>query len=144
MSISAHYSTPMTLPAATSRGTIWTGRVLSAIAVLFLTFDAVGKLLRPEAVVRGTMELGWPASVILPLGIVQAVLLVLYLTPRTAIFGAILWTGYLGGAVSAHVRHLDPLFSHSLFPVYIATLLWLGLWLRDRRLRALLPIAASR
>jgi len=132
---------PTAFPVDLSRKAVITGRVLSGIAVLFLLFDAIGKLLRPVAVIEGTTQLGWPASVILPLGIIQAVCLILYLLPRTSFLGAILWTGYLGGAVATHVRIGNPLFSHMLFPVYIAALLWLGLWLRDRRLRTLLPIA---
>ena len=123
-----------------SRGSVVTGRVLSTLAVLFLLFDAIGKLMRPVQVIEGTTQLGWPVSVILPLGIIQAVLVVLYVVPRTAVLGAILWTGYLGGAVATHVRIGNPLFSHILFPTYVAALLWLGLWLRDRRLRALLPL----
>ena len=121
--------------------TVWTGRILSGIAVLFLLFDAIGKLMRPAAVIDGTTELGWPVSVIVPLGIIQLICLITYLISRTSILGAILWTGYLGGAIATHVRIGNPLFSHVLFPVYIAALLWLGLWLRDRRLRALLPVA---
>lgn len=117
--------------------TRWTGRILSGIAVLFLLFDAIGKLARPIQVIEGTTQLGWPASVILPLGILQVVLLALYLIPRTAPLGAVLWTGYLGGAIATHVRIGNPLFSHILFPVYVAALLWVGLWLRDRRVRAL-------
>ena len=119
---------------------LWTGRILSGIAVLFLAFDAIGKLARPAAVVEGTTSLGYPESVILPLGLIQVVLLVLYLVPRTSVFGALLWTGYLGGAVATHVRLLNPVFTHILFPVYVALLLWGGLWLRDRGLRALLPL----
>lgn len=118
-----------------------TGLVLTGLSVLFLLFDAIGKLARPAAVVQGTTQLGWPAEVIVPLGIIQLVCLAFYLIPRTAFLGAILWTGYLGGAVATHVRLGNPLFSHILFPTYIALLLWGGLWLRDRRLRAPLPFA---
>ena len=100
------------------------GRILSGIAVLFLLFDAIGKLMRPAAVIEGTTQLGWPADVLLTLGVIQ-------------VLGAILWTGYLGGAIATHLRIDNPLFSHILFPVYIAALLWGGLWLRDRRVRAL-------
>jgi len=116
---------------------VWTGRVLSTLAVLFLTMDAAMKLLQVPEAVKGTIELGYPASVLVPLGIIQVVCLIAYLIPRTSILGAILWTGYLGGAIATHVRHGDPLFTHILFPVYVAVLLWAGLWLRDRRLRAL-------
>lgn len=124
-----------------SRRQVIAGRVLSTLAVLFLLFDAVGKLLRPVQVIEGTTQLGWPAGVILPLGILQVVLLLLYAIPRTSILGAVLWTGYLGGAIATHVRIGNPLFSHILFPTYVAALLWGGLWLRDRRLRKLLPIS---
>lgn len=119
---------------------VWAGRVLSGIAVLFLLMDATMKVLAVPVAVAGTVKIGYPASVIVPLGIVQLVCLALYLIPRTSVLGAILWTGYLGGAVATHVRVGDPLFSHILFPTYVATLLWAGLWLRDRRLRELLPV----
>lgn len=74
----------------------------------------------------------------------QLILLVLYVVPRTSVLGALLWTGYLGGAVATHVRVGNPLFSHTLFPTYLATLLWLGLWLRDARVRSLLPLTSSK
>src|SRR5258706_13806638 len=83
---------------------VWIGRVLSGIAVLFLTMDAVMKVMRVPAAVKGTTELGYPAGVLVPLGIIQLVCLALYLIPRTRVLGAILWTGYLGGAVATHVR----------------------------------------
>ena len=113
----------------------WSGRVLSAIPVLFLLFDATIKFLHPPMVIEGTKQMGWPVSTIVPLGIVLTVCVILYVIPRTAVLGAILLTGYLGGAVSAHVRIGDPLFSHVLFPIYVAVFLWAGLWLRNRRLR---------
>lgn len=116
---------------------LWIGRALSGVAVLFLLFDAAMKLFRVPAAVEGTTQLGYPASVLVPLGIVQLVCLVAYAVPRTAIFGAILWTGYLGGAIATHVRLGNPLLSHVLFPVYVALLLWGGLWLRDARLRTI-------
>lgn len=122
------------------RKQLLTGRVLSTLAVLFLLFDAIGKLLRPPQVIEGTTQLGWPVSVILPLGIIQVLCLIAYVIPRTSVLGAILWTGYLGGAVATHLRIGNPLFSHTLFPIYIAALLWGGLWLRDRRPRNLLPL----
>lgn len=140
MSISAAVH-PSITPVDLSRKQIWTGRILSGIAVLFLLFDAIGKLMLPDAVLKGTAELGWPTDVIFTLGVIQVICLIAYLIPRTAFLGAILWTGYLGGAIATHVRIDNPLFSHILFPVYVAALLWGGLWLRDRRLRTLLPIA---
>lgn len=126
-----------------SRAALWGGRVMSGLGCLFLALDATMKLLqRPEAV-QGTVELGYPASVIPGLGVVQLVCLALYLWPRTAVLGAVLWTGYLGGAVATHVRLEHPWLSHTLFPVWVALLLWGGLWLRDRRVRAVLPLRAG-
>jgi hypothetical protein len=116
---------------------VWAGRILSGIAVLFLTMDAAMKLLQVAPAVDTTQQLGYPASTILPIGILQALLLVLYVVPRTAPLGAVLWTGYLGGAIATHVRVENPLFSHVLFPIYIAVLLWGGLWPRDARVRNL-------
>jgi len=120
----------------TTTAQIWTGRVLSGVAVLFLAMDATMKVLRVPAAVEGTKQLGYPAGILLTLGIIQLVCLAAYLIPRTRVLGAILWTGYLGGAVATHVRMSAPLFSHILFPVYVAALLWGGLCLRDARLRA--------
>jgi len=117
---------------------IWTGRILSGIAVLFLAFDAAMKLFAMAPAVETTGQLGYPASTLLPIGIIQVVCLILYLIPRTAVLGAVLWTGYLGGAIATHVRVGSPLFSHILFPIYIAAVLWGGLWLRDRRVAALI------
>jgi hypothetical protein len=123
-----------------SKGRLWTGRIMSALPALFLFVDGVGKLVKPAPVVEGTVQLGYPESVLLGLGIVLLACTVLYVIPRTAVFGAILLTGYLGGAIATHVRVGSPLFSHMLFPVYIAVLLWGGLYLRDERLRALIPL----
>jgi hypothetical protein len=123
---------------------VWAGRVLSGLAVLFMMFDAGIKLLeRPEAV-QGTTQLGYPESVVFGLGVVQLVCLIVYLVPRTSVLGAVLWTGYLGGAIATHVRLGNPLFSHVLFPTYVAAFLWVGLWLRDERLRAVLPFRATK
>jgi hypothetical protein len=123
-----------------SKGRLWTGRIMSALPALFLLIDGVGKLVKPAPVVQGTLQLGYPESVLLGLGIVLLSCTVLYVIPRTAVLGAILLTGYLGGAVATHVRVGSPLFSHILFPVYLAVLLWGGLYLRDGRLRALIPL----
>lgn len=118
----------------------WGGIIVSAIPILFLLMDAVGKFFKPEAVVKGTTELGYQESVIIPLGIVLLISTLLYAFPKTAVIGAILLTGYLGGAVATHVRISNPLFTHQLFPVYLGILIWLGLFLRDTRLRSLIPI----
>jgi len=142
LSPAAPLSTPTVHSGST--GALWTGRVLSGLAVLFLAFDAIGKLVAPAQVVEGTVQLGYRASVLPGLAVVELVCLGLYLVPRTAVLGAVLWTGYLGGAVATHVRMDNPLFSHVLFPVYVAALLWGGLALRDERVRALSPLRASR
>lgn len=126
--------------AAVSKGRLLAGRVMSALPALFLFVDGVGKLVRPAPVVEGTLQLGYPESVLLGLGIVLLVCTVFYVIPRTAILGAILLTGYLGGAIATHVRVGSPIFSHILFPVYIAVLIWGGLYLRDERLRTLIPL----
>lgn len=126
--------------ASVSKAALWGGRILSALPALFLLMDSVGKILRPAPVVEGTVKLGYPESIILPLGIVLLACTALYLIPRTSVLGAILLTGFLGGAVATHARVGDPLFSHILFPVYFGVMLWGGLYLRDPRLRELIPL----
>ena len=125
------------------RSTVWTGRTLTAVAVLFLIFDATVKLLQLTPAIDATAQLGFKASVLLPLGIIEALCLAAYLVPQTSVAGAILWTGYLGGAVAAQLRVGNPLFSNVLFPVYVAALLWGGLWLRRAQLRAVVPLPTS-
>jgi len=122
-----------------STATRWSGRILSGLAVAFLTFDSVGKLLEVKPVIDGTLQLGYPRDVVFSLGVVLLSCVVVYVIPRTAPLGAALLTGYLGGAVATHVRVGNPLFTHVLFPTYVAALLWGGLVLRDARLRAFLP-----
>ena len=116
----------------------WTGRVLSGCAVAFLGMNTAIGLLAHPAAVEGTRQLGFTPAVLLPFGLVQLACLVLYLVPRTAPLGAVLWTGWLGGAIATHVRLGDPMLTHVLFPLYVAVPLWLGLWLRDPRVRAVL------
>jgi DoxX-like family len=135
-----HASNSDAQSAPISKRRLWTGRVMSALPALFLLVDGVGKLVKPAPVVEGTVQLGYPESALLGLGIVLLTCTALYVIPRTAILGAILLTGYLGGAIATHVRVGSPLFSHILFPVYIAVLIWGGLYLRDERLRALIPL----
>ena len=113
---------------------------MTGAAVLFLAFDAVGKVLALAPVMQGTARLGYPTSLVTPLGVVLLACLGTHVIPRTSVLGAILLTGYLGGAVATHVRIGDPLLTHVLFPVYVAALIWGGLWLRDGRLRALVPL----
>ena len=123
-----------------SRKRLWAGRILSALPVLFLLMDGIMKLVKPEPVVKATIELGYPEGLIMALGVVLLVCVVLYVIPRTAVLGAILLTGYFGGAIATQTRVGNPLFSHILFPVYLAALIWGGLFLRDARLRALIPL----
>lgn len=127
-------------PCLPSRRAARTGRVLSGLAAVFLGFDATVKLLQLPMALQATAELGYPTHLVFWLGVLQFVLLVLYLLPRTAGLGAALWTGYLGGAIATHLRIGNPWFSHVLFPIYIALLLWGGLWMRRPRLRRLLPL----
>jgi DoxX-like family len=115
------------------------GWVLSGLGAAFLLFDAAMKVLKVPQAVEGTTQLGYPESVIVPLGVLQLICLAVYLFPRTSVIGAILWTGYLGGAIATHVRLGNPLFTHVLFPIYVAAFLWGGLWLRNDRVRALVP-----
>ncbi|MBX3013720.1 MAG: DoxX family protein [Caldilineaceae bacterium] len=124
---------------ATAKAARWIGYALSAVAVLFLLFDSIIKVLNLSFAVESTVSLGYPATVLVPLGILQLICLVLYLIPQTAVLGAILMTGYLGGAIATHVRLENPLFTHVLFPVYLGLLIWGGLYLRNQRLRELLP-----
>jgi DoxX-like family len=123
--------------------TLWAGRILVALSALFLLFDAAGHLMVPAAVVEAFNRLGYPLSLSPVLAIVELVCLVVYLIPRTAILGAILLTGYLGGAVATHLRVHDPLFD-TLFPIIFGVLVWAGLYLRDQRLRALIPVTEPR
>jgi hypothetical protein len=122
-------------PAAPIR---WIGRVLTGVAVLFLTFDMGIKLVGAKEAVEGTVQLGWAPHHLPILAVIELACLVLYLVPRTAPLGAVLWTGYLGGAIATQLRVDNPLFSHTLFPIYVAALVWGGLYLRDARVQALL------
>lgn len=125
--------------ASVSKTRLWVGRIIGALPALFLLVDAVTKLIKPAAVVDATVKLGYSESVIVPLGIVLLICTVLYLIPRTAVLGAILLTGYLGGAVATHVRVGGGLFE-IIFPVIFGIMLWLGLYLRDPWLGKLVPL----
>ncbi len=122
-----------------SKGAIWAGRIVSALPAVFLLMDGVMKLFKPPIVVETTVKLGYSESVIVPLGIVLTACTILYIIPKTSVLGAILLTGYLGGAVATQVRAGEGAFSIS-FPIMIGILLWLGLYLRDYRLRAHVPL----
>jgi hypothetical protein len=131
--------------AGTSARARWAGRVLTGITVLFLTFDVAIKLAGAKAAVDGTVQLGYQPYHVLTIGLIGLVCLVLYVIPRTAPIGAVLWTGYLGGAIATQLRVDNPLFSHTLFPIYVAAIIWGGLYLRgDPRVRALIRPARTR
>ena len=129
------HTTTNAIPVSTARR--WGGRIASALAVLFLLSDAAIKVLQLAPATEGTELLGYPAHLVLPLGLLQLACLAVYCLPRTASMGAVLLTGYLGGAVATHVRLGSPAFS-IVFPLILGALLWGGLYLRDARLRAVL------
>ena len=122
-----------------SKTSLWVGRIVSYLPALFVLVDGAMKLVKPRVVVEATVNLGYLESVIVPIGVVLIVCTILYLIPATSVLGAILLTGYLGGAVATHVRVNEGLFS-IVFAVIFGMLLWLGLYLRDARVRALIPI----
>lgn len=121
-----------------SKAALWTGRTLTALCTLFLLLDGLAKLFKPAPVIQGTVDLGYPTSTITGMGLALLAGVVLHLIPRTAVLGALLVTGFLGGAVATHVRVENPLFSHVLFPTYLAIMLWAGLGLRRPGIRAML------
>jgi hypothetical protein len=133
------------MPATTQSGSasktsVWPGRIISALVVIFLLFDSAIKVLKLAAAVEGTVQAGYPVTAVQPIGIVLLVCILLYVIPRTSILGAILLTGYLGGATATMVRISNPWF---LFPVVVGVLAWLGIFLRDERLRTLIPLRMS-
>jgi hypothetical protein len=126
-----------TLGAPSSKASIWAGRILTTLVVLFLVFDGTVKALKLPAVVAGSVQAGYPAGEVMPIGVVLLACVAIYVIPRTSILGAILLTGYLGGATATMVRMSNPLFA---LPVGFGVLVWAGLFLRDERLRTLIPV----
>jgi len=124
-----------------SKGSLWTGRIVNALVFLFMLFDGGIKVLRMAPAVEGTARLGYPTSLVLPIGVVALVCTLLYAIPRTSILGAVLLTGYLGGATATQVRVQDPWF---FFPVAIGVMVWAGPFLMDERLRALIPLRSPK
>ena len=118
-----------------NKTTLIAGWIISGLMILFFLWDAYGKFSQPEIVVKTTLELGYPQSCLTTLGIILLICTVLYIVPTTAFWGAVLLTGYLGGAVATHLRVGAPVFSHTLFPVYFGILIWLGLYLRSTRFK---------
>lgn len=123
-----------------SRKALWAGRILSGLVILFLLADGAMKLVPLEPVIRASEEFGIPVHLARLLGVLTIVCTVLYAVPVTSVLGAILLTGYLGGAVYVHTRIGSPLFTHTLFGVYLGLMIWGGLWLREPRLRTLIPL----
>ncbi len=123
----------------TSQKRLLVGYILTALVALFLAFDTALKVLVLAPAVQATTQLGYPGQSVVWIGIIELACVVLYLVPRTAVLGTLLLTGYLGGAVASQLRVGAPLLSHKLFPIYVAALLWGALYLRETRLRELLP-----
>ena len=122
-----------------SKGMLWTGRVLSGLMALFLVLDGVGHLMKPAPVVEAFARLGYPLSASVGIGLLALICTAIYVTPRTSVLGAILLTGYMGGAVSTHVRAGSTLFE-TIFPVILGALVWAGIFVRDAQLRKLIPL----
>jgi hypothetical protein len=125
---------------------VWTGRVLSGLAIVFLVIDAGTKLIAPQFAIDNSPPLGWQfdVSTVRLLGVLLLIPTLLYLWPRTAVLGAVLVTGYLGGTIATHLRAESPLLTHTLFGVYLALMIWGGLWLRSPALRAVLPLMTGK
>jgi hypothetical protein len=128
-----------TQAAPVSTKALWTGRILSALAVLFLLFDGVTKIMKVAPVLQASAQLGYPVGLIVSIGGVLLICTGIYAIPRTSVLGAILLTGYLGGAVASQARIGNPLFE-TLFPIIFGALIWVGIFLREDRLRALIPL----
>lgn len=123
-----------------SRSRLWTARVMGWLVILFMLMDSIFKFIQPEEVVQGTLELGYAEHHIAIIGVLGLLSVLLYAFPRTSLLGAVLLTGYWGGAVATHIWIDDPLFTHTLVPIYMAVLAWGALWFRDNRVRKLIPI----
>jgi hypothetical protein len=139
MNTAIKYALPENVSSVTKA--VWGGWILSGLAIAFFIMDGVMKLIQPQVVIDATRQIGWPAdpATLTTLGLIFLACTALYAFPRTAVLGAILLTGYLGGAVASHARHGDPLFTHDLFGIYLGLFVWGGLWFRDARIRSLIP-----
>ena len=126
-----------------SKTSLWAGRVLSGLTIAFMLLDGIMKVMKAQVAVQGTVQLGYPESVVAGIGATLLVCTLVYAIPRTSVLGTILLTGYLGGAVATNVRVGAPFFTNILFPVYIAAIAWGGLYLRNERLQALVPVTKS-
>lgn len=126
--------------AAPSKARLWTGRILTILTTLFMLFDGTMKLFQPLPVTKAMTQLGFPSHLSVPIGVILLICTALYALPSTSVLGSVLLTGYLGGAVVSQLRIGAPLFSTALFPIYFAVLLWAGIYLREPRLRKLIPV----
>lgn len=145
--MTATYAPQFAVPAektGSSKKALWVGYFLSGFPSLFLIVDGAMKVLQADVVMKGANDLGYPPSTMFGIGLVLLLSVALYVVPRTSVIGAVFLTGYLGGAIATHVRVDHPLFSHTLFPIYVAAFLWLGLWLRNEKLRAVVPFLATK
>ena len=129
----------MTQAAPVSKSMLWAGRIISGLVILMMLFDATIKVIKLPAAVDGTARLGYPAGLLVPIGLAALACVIAYAIPRTSVLGAILLTGYFGGATATQVRVQDPWF---LFPIFLGVLVWLGLFLRDGRLRSVIPLTS--
>jgi len=131
--------------ASSTPASVWAGRVLSALFVLFMLGASIAPKLLGMPVAAETIEaLGWSADYVLMIGIFELAFTVLYVIPRTSVLGAVLMTALLGGAMATHIRVGSPLFSHTLFSIYLALFMWGGLWLRSPALRGVFPIVSTK
>lgn len=126
-----------------SKSRLWAGRIMSGLVIFFMTFDGVFKFFKSKEAIQGTVELGYDEHHLVTLGIIALIPTLLYAIPRTSVLGAVLLTGYFGGAIATHFRVDNPLFSHTLFPVYLAFLMWGGIWLRNARLSNIFPLRTA-
>lgn len=129
---------------ATSKGRLWVGRIMSGLVILFMLFDSISKLFKPAAVVEGTLTLGYAEHHLVVIGTLGLLSTILYAIPRTAVLGAVLLTSYFGGAIATQIRIDAPLFTHILFAVYLAVFMWGGLWLRNERVRKMMPLQKNK
>jgi hypothetical protein len=123
-----------------SKGNLWTGRVLRVLAILFLLADSIPKILKADFVIKASVGLGFTPNDLMIIGIILLVCVIFYIIPKTTLLGAVLLTGYLGGAVVTNLRIHEPLFSYILVPVYMGVIIWLGSYLSDTRFHRLLPL----
>jgi hypothetical protein len=124
-----------TVPTSYSKGQLWTSRIMGGLVILFMLFDSIFKFVPNEEALKGTVDLGFQAHHLPILGTLGLISILLYAFPRTEFLGAVLLTGYWGGAIATHLRMDNPLFTHILFPVYLAILAWGALWLKNAQFR---------